>query len=771
MKRKNDIVLLFGFLLISFFVKAQQQVYSKVKVYYDTAVEIERLASLGFDIDHPEIGKDNSIGFFVNEDELRQLEYQQFDYEIVIPDYRAFYATMVENDQPKLLNMTRSNNVADGFGLGSMGGFYTLAEVEAKLDEMLLNYPNLVTPKTNIGNSLEGRPIWMVKISDNPNIDEPEPAAYFDGLHHAREPLSMATNINYMFWLLENYDTDPAVQFLVNNRELYFVPVVNPDGYVHNEQIDPNGVGLWRKNRRNSPGGCIGVDLNRNYSFGYNHNSDCSSGDPCSNTYRGTGPFSEPETTVISNFLAQIEPKMGFSIHSTAGSYLMPFGFDTSPPAFGIFSEWASAFLNENDYPYGVTFQMLGYTSCGTTRDYFFSEGIYGWTPEIDGDGFWPTPSTIFDLVGENVRPMYYQSWIAGAYLDVQSHTQLGDALIGSSFDLIVEVKNVGVGAGADVVSVVLEASSPFVSVSTASGYGTVLPREKKDNSSSPFTIEIDPSFPDSSFTLTASTYQDGVLNEIEHIPVLVGDHTVLFYDDAENGPPQWIAGGNGMSWGQVDDDSYSGDFSYGDSNGGNSENNSLNFFELDLAFDFTGLENPVITYAAKWSIEEDDRAAFQVSIDGGTNWTDLREYTTNNDWKNEVVLLDDFTGFSDVRFRFELITDNFLPGDGFYFDDFRILEYDTEILDSGQILEQRLAIFPNPFKDEFTIELGGHYSGYSWGVKLYDLQGRVIPTEEIHSDNSIKLSVTGTLARGVYFLKVIDRSENTVLTRKLIKI
>ena len=87
MKRKNDIVLLFGFLLISFFVKAQQQVYSKVKVYYDTAVEIERLASLGFDIDHPEIGKDNSIGFFVNEDELRQLEYQQFDYEIVIPDY------------------------------------------------------------------------------------------------------------------------------------------------------------------------------------------------------------------------------------------------------------------------------------------------------------------------------------------------------------------------------------------------------------------------------------------------------------------------------------------------------------------------------------------------------------------------------------------------------------------------------------------------------------------------------------------------------------
>ncbi len=178
------------------------------------------------------------------------------------------------------------------------------------------------------------------------------------------------------------------MQYLVNNRELYFVPVVNPDGYVYNETTDPNGGGLWRKNRNVDAGGCVGVDLNRNYGFGFNNNADCSSGDPCSGVYRGTGPFQESETQAVSNLLSQIQPKTAFSTHSTAGTYLMPYGYDTSPPDFEIYSEWAYEFLDENDYTYGVTFQILNYTSCGTTRDYLHSEGIYGWTPEIDGLGF-----------------------------------------------------------------------------------------------------------------------------------------------------------------------------------------------------------------------------------------------------------------------------------------------------------------------------------------------------------------------------------------------
>lgn len=115
-----------------------------------------------------------------------------------------------------------------------MGGFYTLAEVISKIDSMRLLYPNLITTKVSIGNSVESRPIYMVKISDNADIDENEPELLYTALHHAREPQSMMQMIYFMYYLLENYNTNPSVQYIVNNREMYFIPVLNPDGYEYN---------------------------------------------------------------------------------------------------------------------------------------------------------------------------------------------------------------------------------------------------------------------------------------------------------------------------------------------------------------------------------------------------------------------------------------------------------------------------------------------------------------------------------------------------------
>ena len=413
MKLTNSFRTLFLFLIliISTF-SFGQEIYSKVNVQITDANEMERLVALNFDIDHYEGASDGSISFYVTSEELKRLTIYGFSFEVTIPNFIEHYNKLTLLDSE---NLTKPETVANGFDFGSMGGFYTFSEVEAKLDEMKTEYPNLITARESIGTTFEGNDIWMVKISDNPDIAENEPAAYFDGLHHAREPLSMATNINFMFWLLENYDSDSRVRYLVDNRELYFVPVVNPDGYLYNEQTDPNGGGFWRKNRNtNGGGGCVGVDLNRNYGYEFAHDGSCASNDPCSNIYHGTGPFSEAESIAVRDLLTQIQPNTAFSIHSTAGSYLMPYGFDTTPPDFEIYSEWASSFLDEAEYPYGVTFQMLGYTSCGTTRDYLHSEGIYGWTPEIGGSGFWPQQSTIFDLVGENVRPLFYQSWVGG---------------------------------------------------------------------------------------------------------------------------------------------------------------------------------------------------------------------------------------------------------------------------------------------------------------------------------------------------------------------
>ena len=179
-----------------------------------------------------------------------------------------------------------------------MGGFLTLNEIMLELDSMTTLFPNLISPKFIIGNNqtIEGRDVYAIKISDNPNTDETatEKEVLYTSLIHAREPASMQQLIWYMWYLLENYATNDEIKYLVNNLEMYFIPVVNPDGYEYNYTTNPNGGGMWRKNKRdNNNDGTFsesndGVDLNRNFGYKWAYDNDGSSPDQAAQTYRGT---------------------------------------------------------------------------------------------------------------------------------------------------------------------------------------------------------------------------------------------------------------------------------------------------------------------------------------------------------------------------------------------------------------------------------------------------------------------------------------------------
>jgi carboxypeptidase T len=775
-KKKMNKKLLLKFILCFFigcmYSVSAQETYSKVSVTVNDPEILEQLNAMGLDLDHFETVNENTIAFFVSDSEKTLLENTGLDFNVLIPDFAEYYSAMVEADLPNLQNMTRSALVADGFDLGSMGGFYTLAEMEGKLDEMKTNYPNLITTKTSIGTTEEGRPIWMVKISDNPNIDEAEPAVYFDGIHHAREPSAMAVTINYMFWLLENYATDPSVQYMVDNREIYFVPIVNPDGYFYNEQTDPNGGGMWRKNRSvNAGSSCRGVDLNRNYSFGYANDPSCSSTNPCSGTFRGPMAFSEPEAIAVRDLMIQVEPNNAFSTHSTAGTYLMPYGYNSSPPDFQTYSEWASTFSASNDYLYGTTSQMLGYTSCGTTRDYLHSEGIYSWTPEIGGSGFWPAPSTIFAIVADNVDAMLFQTWIGGAYLDVQSHEPIGEVLPGAAFQLIVEVKNVGLENSPNNVTVSVASSAAGINVPAAVNLGQINARSRKDNATNPFIISVDPGFSDSSFTLTVSTFQNGILNETLEIPVFVGEKSLMFFDDAENGTSSWTPSGSGGSWGIDTNDSYSGTQCFSDSGSGNGSNNTLNYFTLDEIFNLETAVSPVVSFLAKHAIDDGDNAKFQVSSNGGSSWQDLDTFLRNDRWNMYSYELDNLIGSPDVRFRFRMQTDNNRPGDGFYFDDFEVSDYNTDVLSSPFFLEDnKIAVFPNPFNELLSVQFAEEILLSERNIQLFDIQGRKISVVSEAVNNAFKFS-TAHLNSGLYILKVSDLNGQTTALKKIVKL
>ena len=119
--------------------------------------------------------------------------------------------------------------------------------------------PRADRPQGRLKPGIPARFAEMVKISDNADTDEDEPEALFDGVHHAREPGTYTAMLYAMWYMLENYGTDAEATYLINNRELYFVPVVNVDGFLHNQQNSPSGGGMWRLNRRDNGDGSIGI--------------------------------------------------------------------------------------------------------------------------------------------------------------------------------------------------------------------------------------------------------------------------------------------------------------------------------------------------------------------------------------------------------------------------------------------------------------------------------------------------------------------------------
>ena len=159
----------------------------------------------------------------------------------------------------------------ENFHLGSMGGYLTYDEVLAELDAMALQFPEIFKAKAPVSTfeTHEGRPIYYVKISDNPGVYETEPAVLLASLIHSNEPVSVMQTVYFMWYLLENYYSDPEIRYLVDHSELYILPVVNPDGYVSNCVNFPNGGGTRSKNGRPTGGPNPGVDLDRNFGYAW----------------------------------------------------------------------------------------------------------------------------------------------------------------------------------------------------------------------------------------------------------------------------------------------------------------------------------------------------------------------------------------------------------------------------------------------------------------------------------------------------------------------
>ncbi len=691
------------------------QNYKEVKIFLNERSDVQQLQSAGMQFDHLVIDKDNTITTFIDENDFEILQSSGFSYEILIDDWSEYYDNLPKmTEEEKLISLEeveRDYGIM-GFNYGSMGGFYILAEVIAELDEMFSLYPNLITQKVSIGTTVEGRPIYMVKISDNPSVSENEPQVLYTALHHAREPQSMEQMIFFMFYLLENYGTDSEVTYLLNNRELYFVPVLNPDGYQYNYVMDPNGGYMWRKNKKDNNGNgtfqefADGVDLNRNYGPQSYWNSPYggSSTDPSSDTYRGTAPFSENETDAIQDFYATKNIRCTLNYH-TYGNYLIyPYGaFPYLTPDSLTFFEFANDITAYNGYSAGTATQTVGYNVRGTSDDYAYDGDvinnhgkIFAMTPEVGTTGFWPSQSEIIPLAVENLLPNLYYAWVAGESVNLenpnfsQEYFNPGDVV-----DMFPSFRNKGLSSG---YNIGITVNSLSIHATINSGNATIDSIQARSSSqvTSPMTFTISPSaIAEEEIELEFVISLNSTVVRKDTISLIIGTPVYVFNDTTNNPTSLWtITPVANPHWEATTFSYHTAPNSYTDSRLGNYVSNANVTMTLTNSINLSTYDNPRLIFWTKYDIESNyDYGQVDISTNNGASWIPLEgQYTQpgvgsfqpngeplydgmRTTWVREEMSLSNYNTAQN-KIRYQLIADGFVERDGWYVDDIGIIIY-----------------------------------------------------------------------------------------------
>lgn len=425
---------------------AQENNTYKNDLYYAVTIPlkedgiIRELGKKGIAIDHVH-RKNNAIYAELNGFDLNQMLDMGIEFSVEVVDMASWYEQHLTADPVFQSGKITASNAPENFKLGSMGGHLTLDEVNSELDLMHQLYPEIITEKFSIGQSIEGRDLWTVWIGTE--LEETKPQAYYNSLIHAREPMSMMNLVYFMWWLLENYEEDELATFLIENRHMAFSLVLNPDGYEYNRFTNPNGGGLHRKNRR--PTGDfnnMGVDLNRN--FGpfqfWDHQNGGSSDFESSDTYRGQSPFSELETQAIRDFALDNDFRTVFNYHNYSDLLIYPYGvLQRETIDSHVFTAYAIEMTAENNYQYGTDIQTVGYNTRGAADDWFYGleagnpkdrVNAISMTPEVgsvsDGSGgswgaFWARAERIVPISQENLLSNQLLALYAGPELRTEN--------------------------------------------------------------------------------------------------------------------------------------------------------------------------------------------------------------------------------------------------------------------------------------------------------------------------------------------------------------
>jgi hypothetical protein len=303
----------------------------------------------------------------------------------------------------------------------------------------------------SIATTANGVEVNVIKLEK----DKSNKAVLFTGMHHGREPASFLMNLYILLYLLKGHTNgDTAIKELLSNVNIYFIPILNVDGYIENNKIydtykDLN-MAMVRKNRRggsefqicNGGNDGVGVDLNRNYGYMFGSDNLGSSDKPCQDDYRGLSPFSEVETQGIKAFIESHENiKIAFNYHAWGNLFIMPFNYlsEDDPILAKNFTEQFriyAEFVEEAGLPAGNKAgngkNTIGYAANGEASDWMLGErGIVSFSPELGVDdsitsSFYPEINLLVNnVLKANLNPALYGIQRASYFLKLQTQKKI----------------------------------------------------------------------------------------------------------------------------------------------------------------------------------------------------------------------------------------------------------------------------------------------------------------------------------------------------------
>jgi hypothetical protein len=402
-----------------------------VRVATPTDVDRDRLTNLGLDL--TEHGGDAFVDVVLHsQGDADRLVEHGFRWTVVVPDLGA---REVENRRANAAYAAATDVSPLPSGRDT---YRTLGDYERELAALANENNGLVRLISLPQRSLEGRQILGAEISENVvSTTDGKPVFLMMGLHHAREWPSGEHSMEFAIDLVKAYRSgDARITDLLRRTRVIVVPVVNPDGFEQSRkwgdradlrEVDDGGIvsilgtpgnAYRRKNCRTAdgqmppPGSCeftspggfgLGVDLNRNYGglWGGAGASDVFA-DP---TYRGAGPFSEPETEGVRRLISERHVTTLITNHTFSNLVLRPPGVRAAGETVdeAAMKDLGARMTANNGYRNIHGWQL--YDTSGTTEDWSYNAtGGYGYTFEIGPSEFHPPfPEVVDEYVGAGI--------------------------------------------------------------------------------------------------------------------------------------------------------------------------------------------------------------------------------------------------------------------------------------------------------------------------------------------------------------------------------